>query len=128
MEGGKNGKTVRIRFRTTEKQKAHVNSQCEKYGIKNAEYLRRLIDADMGETEPLQTKEDFLARKQFIYEINRIGNNINQIVRNVNMEYYSEYEKKKLFAMTRKIMELLENMEKGENRDETSDGSNDRGA
>lgn len=102
-------KNVRKRFRITEEQQKHIESQCERYGIRESEFLRRLLDADMGKKMKVQTKEEFLAQKQLIYEINQIGTNINQIVKNVNMHYYTDYEKKKLFAMTRKIIELLEN-------------------
>lgn len=116
-------KNVRKRLRITEEQQKHIESQCETYGIKESEFLRRLIDADMGKKINIQTKEEFLAQKQLISEINHIGTNINQIVKNVNMHYYTDYEKKKLFAMTRKIIELLENERK---RYETTDGSNDR--
>lgn len=105
-------KNVRKRLRITEEQQKHIESQCEKYGIKESEFLRRLIDADMGKKINIQTKEEFLAKKQLTYEINQIGTNINQIVKNVNMHYYTDYEKKKLFAMTRKIIELLENERK----------------
>lgn len=86
------------------------------YGIKYSEYIRRLIDEDMGKTVSVQTQEEFLAKKQLAYEINRIGNNINQIVRNVNMHYYTEYEKKKLFAMMQKIMELCADERKEGNK------------
>lgn len=105
-------KNVRKRLRITEEQQKHIENQCEKYGIKESEFLRRLIDADMGKKINIQTKEEFLAQKQLISEINHIGTNINQIVKNVNMHYYTDYEKKKLFAMTRKIIELLENERK----------------
>lgn len=118
-------KNIRMRFRITEKQKEQIDGRCTEYGINSSEYLRRLIDADMGKELPMQTREQLLARKELIYEINRIGNNINQIARNVNMLQYSEYEKKKLFAMSKKVMELLINEGKGENNHENADGSTD---
>ena len=101
-------KTVPKHFRITAEQQKHLEMQCEKYGINSSEYLRRLIEADRGNKEQYSSQEDFLDRKQLIYEINRIGNNINQIVKNVNMHYYTEYEKKKLFALMKKVIELLD--------------------
>ena len=94
-EGGLMEKTVPKHFRITAEQQKHLEMQCEKYGINSSEYLRRLIETDRGNKEQYSSQEDFLDRKQLIYEINRIGNNINQIVKNVNMHYYTEYEKKK---------------------------------
>lgn len=102
-------KSIHKNVRVTKKQWEHIRQQCEIYGINTSEYLRRLVDAEMGKAVKAQPREEFLARKQMAYEINRIGNNINQIVKNVNMHYYTEYEKKKLFAMMQKIMELFEN-------------------
>ena len=107
-EGGLMEKTIPKHFRITAEQQKHLEMQCEKYGINSSEYLRRLIETDRGNKEQYSSQEDFLDRKQLIYEINRIGNNINQIVKNVNMHYYTEYEKKKLFALMKKVIELLD--------------------
>ncbi|MBP3488821.1 MAG: MobC family plasmid mobilization relaxosome protein [Roseburia sp.] len=109
-------KSIHKNVRITQAQWEHTKSRCEMYGIKYSEYIRRLIDEDMGKTVSVQTQEEFLAKKQLAYEINRIGNNINQIVRNVNMHYYTEYEKKKLFAMMQKIMELCADERKEGNK------------
>ena len=97
-------------LRLTEKEYGHVDTQCVKYGIKRSEYIRRLIEQDMGRVNlsEMKTQEAFLQKKELIYEINRIGNNVNQIAKNVNSGRYTEYEKKKLFAMMDKINKLLE--------------------
>lgn len=105
-------------FRIREDQVLYMESQCKTYGINSSEYIRRLIDKDMGNSVPNRSKEAFLIHKQMVYEINRIGNNINQIVKNVNMHYYTEYEKKKLFALMNKIIELYERREKDGSTDE----------
>ena len=103
-------KTAKMSLRLTEAERLHVNSRCGKYGIKNSEYVRRLIEQDMGRMQIAQmdTQETYLQRKDLIYEINRIGNNINQIAKNVNSNLYLDYEKKKLFAMMDKLVNLLE--------------------
>lgn len=55
---------------------------------------------DEGRQKPLEkTKEEFLLLKEVVNEINHIGVNINQIVKNVNAHYYNDYEKRKLFAL-----------------------------
>ena len=71
-------------FRIREDQVLHMEGQCKIYGINSSEYIRRLIDTDMGKATPDQTKEAFLVHKQMVYEINRIGNNINQIAKRLN--------------------------------------------
>ncbi len=95
-------------FRITEAEAAHMAEQSMRYGINASEYIRRLIDADMGKPVPERTQEEFLAHKELVYEINRVGNNINQIVKNVNMHYYTEFEKRKLFALMQRLIHLLE--------------------
>ncbi len=111
-------KSIHINIRITLQQWNHTKDKCKKYGINYSEYIRRLIDSDMGKQVALQSQDEFLAKKQLAYEINRIGNNINQIVKNVNMHYYTDYEKKKLFAMMQKIIELFADGERKENNDE----------
>lgn len=107
-------KSIHKNFRITKKQDIYLQESSVRYGIGESEFLRRLLEADMGNASQMQTQEEFLARKRLVYEINRIGNNINQIVKNVNSHYYSDYEKKKLFAMMKKVEELLSGGEKGE--------------
>lgn len=106
---GKDTFTEKLRVRVRSEQRQHMEKQCERYGIKCSEYFRRLIDQDMGRIElnQMKTKEEFLQEKELIYEINRIGNNINQIVKNVNSKFYTDYEKKKLFAMMETVKNLL---------------------
>lgn len=98
-------------FRITPEQLQHLEKQSERYNGNHSQYIRKLLDEDMGKNHGAYTKEEFLVKKQLIYEINRIGNNINQIVKNVNMNFYSDYEKKKLFAMMKKLLELMEEQE-----------------
>ena len=106
-------KNVHKNVRITEEQAQHLEKVCGIYGINLSEYVRRLIDADIGKEISTQTQQEYLVKKEMIYEINRIGNNINQIVKNINMHYYTEHEKKKLFAMMQRIMRLFEEKQKG---------------
>lgn len=105
-------KCIQKSLRVTQAQGAYLKEKSFGCGIGEAELLRRLIASDMGKSIQVQTQEEFLLKKQLVYEINRIGNNINQIVKNVNSHYYSDYEKKKLFAMMKKVAELMDK-EKG---------------
>lgn len=100
-------KSIQKNFRITEKQQVHLDHACEKYGITESEFLRRLIDSDMGIAVPKETQESYQFRKQLLYEINKIGTNINQIVKNVNSHCYSDHEKKQLFASMKKLQELI---------------------
>ena len=103
-------KTEKTTARLTPAERQHVEDQAKKYGIKTSEYLRRLVEQDMGRASMsgMETKESFLIKKELINEINRIGVNINQIAHNVNSGQYLDFEKKKLFAMVDKITKLLE--------------------
>lgn len=110
-------KSYNLHARISQEQLAYVMEQCEKYGVNYSVYVRRLLDRERGKAEQGQTQEEYLQRKQLLYEINRIGNNINQIVKNANMHFYSDMEKKKLFAMMTKLMHMME-------REEKEDGTN----
>ena len=50
-----------------------------------------------------------MQQKQLINEINAIGRNINQIVKNNNSSLYSTYDKNQLFALMNKILEIVIN-------------------
>lgn len=45
--------------------------------------------------------------RELINEVNHIGVNINQIVRNNNAQFYSAAEKKKLFLMMQQLNDML---------------------
>ena len=103
-------KTAKISLRLTEKEQAHLNLQCQTYGIKRSEYIRRLIEQDMGRLNlsEMESQNTYLQRKELIYEIHHIGVNINQIAHHVNSEYYVDSEKEELFLMMNKLLTLVE--------------------
>ena len=103
-------KTAKISLRLTEKERVHMSLQCEKYGIKSSEYIRRLIEQDMGQLNlsEMESQNTYLQRKELLYEIHRIGVNINQIAHHVNSEYYMDSEKEELFLMMNKLLTLVE--------------------
>lgn len=106
-------KTVRKNFRVSPEEDSFIRSQCEQYGMNESAYLRYLLkQASDSSAERAQPKELYLAMKELTNEVNSIGVNINQIVRNVNMQKYSEYEKKKLFAMMEEIKKTVREFQK----------------
>lgn len=99
---------VKKSLRLTEEEGRFLQQQSERSGLNESEYMRRLLDAAAGRAELPVPKEKFLAIKELAQEINYIGHNINQIVRNVNAHFYSEEEKERLFRLMDKVRGLLE--------------------
>lgn len=96
--------TVRKSFRMSEDDEQFLRSQCELYGMNDSQYFRHMLKKMQNSSETMaRPKEEFLAIKELTDEINHIGININQIVRNVNMLYYSDHEKRKLFALMEEV-------------------------
>lgn len=96
-------KNDRFEVRLDKKAKEKLFSDAEKAGITASAYLRQLIYDKTPET-----REDYQLIKDLIYEINRIGNNINQIAKFFNSGFFSEGEKKKLFALMQRLNEEIE--------------------
>lgn len=103
-------KIAKTSIRLTKEEQEHILLQCEKYGIKSSEYMRRLIEQDMGrlDVKNLEYQNIYLQRKELINEIHRIGVNINQIVHNVNCGYYINSEKRMLFGIMKKLLSTVE--------------------
>jgi len=72
--------------------KADLAGMCE------ADYLRFLISQ-----KPNDYPEIRVLLKQLINEVNRIGNNINQVVHNNNSELYRREDKEQLIAYMKKL-------------------------
>lgn len=96
--------SVRKSFRMSEEDEQFLRNQCDLYDMNDSEYFRYLLNKEKNSSvSAIRPKEEFLAIKELTDEINHIGININQIVRNVNMLFYSEHEKRKLFALMEEI-------------------------
>lgn len=103
------GKDKTICCRITQEQYDLLEKISEKSGNKNSECIRRILDDYFKkDAARLESKEIYIQRKELKNEINYIGNNINQIAHNCNMGIYTDYEKKKLFAMMKQVYELLD--------------------
>lgn len=81
-------------FRAKKKDLEKLHRDAEKAGISESAYLRGLIN-----NHTPQSREDFLLIRELVTEINKIGVNINQIAAHANSGFYSEHEKRKLFAL-----------------------------
>lgn len=91
-------------FRIDEDEKNMLETKARLANVSRAELLRKFI---RDENIMIYDKEAVQAIKNLVNEVNSIGVNINQIVHNVNMGKYSDYEKKKLFAMNQVIIEKI---------------------
>ncbi len=97
----KNRRETRITVRFTEKEKVFLEEKAAEAGVTPVEYLRRSIR---------NQQFDYVVFKQvndLIYEIHRIGNNINQIAHNANSGYYNEAEAKRLLANMKVLTDLV---------------------
>lgn len=106
-------------FRMSDKEFEQLKSNAKQRGISISAYIRETAIHQNG---IVKNRNDFMLKKEFIqecnrlnYEINRVGNNINQIVKDYNSEFYSYSEKEKLKSLLNEIIELeknITNMEK----------------
>lgn len=106
-------KNNRVEIRVDERCKEKLFKDAEKAGLTASAYLRELI----YDKTP-KTREDYQLVKDLIYEIDRIGNNINQIAKFFNSGYFNEGEKKELFELMHR---LTYEMEKIIRKDEKHD-------
>lgn len=86
-------------IRLSEEDKQTLEKHAKEAGLTESAYLRALIN-----NESPQSREDYLLIKHLVTEINKIGVNINQIATHVNSGFYSEGEKRKLFALMNTIV------------------------
>ena len=89
-------RTEQFRFTLLPEENAMLTKNAFEYGLSKADYLRKLILA-----EALTGKQWHMDRdqaKQLIYEVNRIGNNVNQIAYNTNAVRFSSFELMTLFC------------------------------
>lgn len=92
-------RTIKRSFRVTEEQNKYLLQMSEQCDMNISKYLRCLIEADKkGNLVQKRQKENFVKREiaqalsDTNYEINRIGNNLNQIAYHLNSGIYDSYE------------------------------------
>lgn len=94
--------------RLRERERKHIDQRAQACGIKPSEYVRRLIARDMGQAPPFQSLEERQLRNRCIHEISKIGNNINQIVRDYHNNFYSPEQKEDLRRLMEEIIEKMD--------------------
>lgn len=102
----KKNERVYIRVNLSDKERIFKNAKAS--GMSASEYLRKLIN-----DKEIVHKEDYMQIKELIYEVNKIGKNINQIAKLFNSGFFSETEKRKLFALMQKLNDEVANISKG---------------
>ena len=93
-----NGKTVLKSFRVTEKEAERISRAAVEAGMKESEYFRRCVSRG-----PMEHKEIRLLLHKILNEINSIGKNINQIVKNNNSGLYLQADKDVLLIYMKRL-------------------------
>ena len=78
------GKNVTISFRVSEGEAKLLRQRAKEHEMNESEYLRMMINQ-----RPNDYPKVAALIKQLVNEVNHIGVNINQIVKNYNSSFYS---------------------------------------
>ena len=98
-------RNVIVKFRMTEQEKKTLQQQVERYHMNMSDYIRRV-----AARPPDVTKAEFNASIQkTIYEIHKIGNNINQIAKKYNENNYVEPSENLLLRLG-EVYELMQGL------------------
>ncbi len=95
-------KTVRKTVRMTPSESKALQARAKERHQSEADYMRFLLSQ-----KPNDYPEIRKLIKDLINEVNHIGVNINQIVKNNNAEFYNQDDKNRLFAYLKKMNRLL---------------------
>lgn len=108
MAGKKDNYNHVVASRVDDATMEYLNKLEEESGLHQSAVIRMILEsAKDNRTVDLTSKTDYHSMKELVREINKIGVNINQIVRNTNEHFYTKYEKKKLFAMMQNITQMI---------------------
>ena len=99
---GMSGRNDRISVRVTKEEKKKLQEMAQEYGVTESEFLRRQI-----RQRPSDYPEIKILMGHLINEVNRVGVNINQIVKRNHAGFYDEMDKVRLEAYMRKICDEL---------------------
>ncbi len=107
MARPKGENVIRKHFKLTE-ETAKILAECSQAeNMNESEYIRYLL---LNQSEHLRSRELELEVMRLRNEINKIGGNINQIVKNNNSHRYSENDKIDLVKDMEEIKILLKQM------------------
>lgn len=96
------GRNDRISFRVTKDEKKKLQEMAKEFNVSESEFLRRQI-----RQRPSDYPEIKMLIGDLINEVNRVGVNINQIVKRNHAGFYDERDKVRLEAYMRKICDEL---------------------
>lgn len=105
MPRPKGENNIRKHFKLTEETAKILEEQSKAEGMNESEYIRYLL---LSQSEHPRSKELELEVMRLRNEINKIGVNVNQIVKNSNSYMYSEGDKIELIFELQNIKKLLE--------------------
>ena len=94
---------IKKTLRLTNEDAELLKVKSQKYGMNENEYLRILI-----RDKPIDRPEIKSVLKELINEVNHIGVNINQIAKSNNAGFYTDTEKRLLFAYMQKVNVAVE--------------------
>lgn len=97
-------RTEEFKMRLSPEEKNTLIGKAAQVHLSQSELVRKLIT---GQNVYEYNKDLVQGIKDMTNEINKIGVNINQIVHNLNMGKYTDYEKTKLFAYMQEIYDKL---------------------
>ena len=100
-------KTTTVSFRMNEAERKLLHERASEFDMSESTYLRFLITQKPNDYPELRQ-----LLKETINEINHIGTNINQIVKNHNSTFYKKEDKIKLTAYMQRIDETLQKVVK----------------
>lgn len=104
MARPKGENTLRKHFKLTEESAKLLAERSKAENMNESEYIRYLL---LSQSEHPRSKELELEIMRLRNEINKIGLNINQIVKNSNSHIYREDDKIDLIGYMEKISTLL---------------------
>ena len=99
--------TLVKKFRLSPREASMLAVKAQQANMTESEYLRLMISQ-----KPNDYPEIRILLRELINEVNHIGRNINQIVRNHNSGMYSEDDKERLVAYMRKLNTEVNNVYK----------------
>ena len=104
MARPKGENTIRKHFKLTEETAKLLAERSKAENMNESEYIRYLI---LNQSEHPRSRELELEIMRLRNKINKIGVNINQIVKNSNSHIYSEGDKMNLISNMEKISIML---------------------
>ena len=94
-------KEKRVTIRLTQEEYEKLKEKANTLGITTSAYIRKIL----GNREKVLTKCD----KELLYELNRIGNNLNQIAKHCNInKSVDKLVLQELVAIEQQLQKLLE--------------------